>query len=256
MPYFTRNGYRLFYHHSGLIGKGRPVIFIHGYLGSSQSHWGAQLENEELNSQFEIIAPDLRGFAKSSLGKKVEKHKTKDHILDIHEILTKELNLNKKPIFVGYSIGGTLALLYSLQYQNVKAIILVSPRPFLHKTTRPWNFLSKEKRTGENKNFIASLIWKVVKKIQKGFSYVDTKRKRRSQKEYLRELSHLQVPILMIYGSKDTVNPSITFNTLKEYLHENTEVIEFEGDHGITHEHPDKFNRILVDFIKKHDDLE
>jgi len=253
VPYYTRNGYRLFYHHSGLKGKGQPVIFIHGYLGSSQSHWGAQLENQQLISQFEIIAPDLRGFAKSSLGKNVEKHKTKDHILDIHELLTQELKLSRKPIFVGYSIGGTLALLYSLKYHNVKAILLVSPRPFLHKTTRAWNFLSKEKRSGENKNFVASLLWKIVKRIQKGFTYIDTKRRRWSSKDYLKELSHLRIPILMLHGTKDTVNPSITFSTLKEYLHHNTEVIEFEGDHGITHEHPDEFNRILIEFIKKHD---
>ncbi|MHA2298682.1 MAG: alpha/beta fold hydrolase [Candidatus Hodarchaeales archaeon] len=250
MPYFTRDKYRLYYHHSGNVGKNYPVVFIHGYLGSSRSHWGEQLDNLELNSLFEVIAPDLRGFAKSSQGKKVEKHKTEDHILDMHALLTEELKLKNNPIFIAYSIGGTLALLYTIKYHNTRAILLVSPRPFLSKTTRAWNFLAKEKRTGDNKNFLISQLWKVVKRIQKGISYIYTKRKRKTSKDYLKEISKLDIPIMMLHGNKDAVNPSIAYETLKEYLPPETEIIEFEGDHGITHEHPDVFNKILIDFLK------
>ncbi|MFW9993003.1 MAG: alpha/beta fold hydrolase [Candidatus Odinarchaeota archaeon] len=253
MPYFTRNGYQLYYHHSGNVGKGYPVVFIHGYLGSSRSHWGPQLDDSRLNSLYEIIAPDLRGFAKSSRGKLVEKHETEDHILDIHALLTEELKLKHKPIFVAYSIGGTLALLYTIKYHNARAILLVSPRPFLSKTTRAWSFLSKEKRTSK-KNRKTAQLWKVIKRIQRIISHFHTMQGRWTSKAYLKEVGELDVPIMMLHGNKDTVNPSITYETLKEHLPSETKVIEFEGDHGISHEHPEEFNRILFDFLEANEE--
>ncbi|MFX0050474.1 MAG: alpha/beta fold hydrolase [Candidatus Hodarchaeota archaeon] len=248
MPYYSRDNYRLYYY---IDGKGQPVVFLHGYLGSSKSHWGKQLENPDLSSQFQLIAPDLRGYAKSSLGKRVEKNKTEDHILDIRMLLIDELKLNKNPIFVGYSVGGTLALMYAIKYPgSTQAIVLVSPRPFLHETTRAWNFLAKEKRTGKKKSAFASFLWSIVKRFQKLLSYIYTKRRLRKSQNYLQQLEELEFPILMLYGNKDTVNPSIAFEVLKKHLPQ-AQIIEFDGDHGITHEHYEEFNKILLEFLNE-----
>ncbi|UCE12175.1 MAG: alpha/beta hydrolase, partial [Candidatus Heimdallarchaeota archaeon] len=210
MPYYTRDGYQLYYYHNGQDKW--PIIFIHGYLGSSNSHWGDQLNNSKLSSHFQVIAPDLRGYAKSSVGKKVEKHQTLDHILDLRFLVT-HLKLQKKPVFVGYSIGGTLALMYAVKYpQSVQGILLVSPRPFLHKATRSWNFMAKEKRSGESKSTMISLTWTFVKRIQKLMSFIAIKRQMKRSQEYLQELGQIDAPILMLYGTKDTVNPSIGYD--------------------------------------------
>lgn len=248
MPYYTRDKYRLYYY---IEGEGQPVVFIHGYLGSSMSHWGKQLDNSDLSTQFQLIAPDLRGFAKSSLGKKVEKHKTEDHILDLRTLLVDELKLEKSPILVGYSVGGTLALMYTIRYPgSTQAIVLVGPRPFLHKSIRAWNFLAKEKRTGEKKSTLISFLWRIVKRFQKLISYIHTKRQVRKSQDYLQQLEELDIPILMLYGNKDTVNPSIAFEILKKNLPQ-AQVIEFDGDHGIIHEHYEEFNQILLDFLNE-----
>ncbi len=249
MPYYNRNDCRLFYRHNGSRDCDQPVVFIHGYLGSSKTHWGSQLDNSTLSSQYQLIAPDLRGYAKSSLGKRVEKHQTLDHILDLRFLLTKQLQLKRKPIFVGYSIGGTLALMYALEYpKNVQGIVLVSPRPFLGKETRSWNFLAKEKRSGENKNFAISFLWKIVKRFQRIKTYISIKRQYKRSSSYLEQLEQIDVPLLILHGNKDTVNPSIAYNVLKKHLPQ-AEVIEFDGDHGIPHEHPEKFNKILYEFL-------
>jgi 2-succinyl-6-hydroxy-2,4-cyclohexadiene-1-carboxylate synthase len=249
MPYYYRDGYKLFYQLKGDNSK-PPMVFIHGYLGSSESHWGAQLCDIDLNKTFQLVAPDLRGFAHSSRGKKVEKHKTEDHILDIRTLIQDELGLQEQ-ILVGYSIGGTLALMYTLRYpENVKAIVLVSPRPFVSKTTRAWNFLSKEKRSGDQKKRTASWLWKIVKRIQKIFSYTEiiVKRIRGRSKVYLQQLSEIDVPILMITGNQDTVNPTLSFEVLQEYL-PNAERIELEGDHDVPKQ-PEFFNKLVFEFLK------
>ena len=246
MPYYTRDGYQLYYQ---IAGNGQPVVLIHGYLGSSQSHWGSQLNDPQFSSGFQLIAPDLRGYANSSIGKRVEKHRTSDHILDIHFLITEQLQLQHKPILVGYSIGGTLALLYTLKYPgSVQGIVLVSPRPFLHEETRSWNFLAKEKRSGENKSSSISFLWKIVKRIQKAITYVSAKRQYRKSSSYLEQLEKIDIPLLMLHSIKDTVNPSLLYDILKKHLPQ-AEVIEFDSDHGITHERPEEFNKILYTFL-------
>ncbi|MFW9903212.1 MAG: alpha/beta fold hydrolase [Candidatus Thorarchaeota archaeon] len=245
MPYYTRDGYKLYYNQSG---DGYPIVFIHGYLGSSQTHWEFQLSDNRLN-HFQLIAPDLRGYGKSSIGKKVEKHQTTDHILDLRELVTNTIQLQNKPILVGYSIGGTLALMYTIRFpENVQGIVLVSPRPFLGKITRSWNFLAKEKRSGENKNLGISLLWGVVKRLQKIKTYVSIKRQYKRSTSYLQELEQIDVPIIMIYGNQDTVNPAITYRVLKKHLPQ-AQIIELDSDHGISHEHPEQFNELLYDFL-------
>lgn len=247
VPYFTRdNGYQLYYYHNG--NDTWPIIFIHGYLGSSKTHWGNQLNDSKLSSHFQLIAPDLRGYAKSSVGKLVEKHQTLDHILDL-QFLINHLKLQQKPVLVGYSIGGTLALMYAVKYpQSVQGILLVSPRPFLHKFTRSWNFLTKEKRSGENRSTLSSLIWVIIKRIQKLMSFVAIKRQMKRSQGYFQGLEQIDSPILMLYGTKDTVNPSIAYDVLKEHLPQ-AEVIELECDHGIPHERSEEFNQICYEFL-------
>ncbi|MFX0125160.1 MAG: alpha/beta fold hydrolase [Candidatus Hodarchaeota archaeon] len=245
MPYYIRDGYELYYQHKG---DGYPIVFIHGYLGSSQTHWGIQLNDIRL-SDFQLIAPDLRGYGKSSVGKKVEKHHTSDHILDLHELIIKRLKLQHKPIFVGYSIGGTLALMYAIQYPDkIQGIVLVSPRPFLGEITRSWNFLAKEKRSGENRSLIISFLWRIVKRVQKIKTYFSIKRQYKRSSSYLQQLEQINVPIIMIHGNQDTVNPCITYQVLKKHLPQ-AQIIELESDHGIAHEHPEHFHDLLYEFL-------
>ncbi len=246
MPYYSRDGYQLYYHHSG---DGHPIVFIHGYLGSSQTHWGLQLNDVHFSSNYQLIAPDLRGYGRSSVGKKVEKHQTSDHILDLQDLLKNKLQLRRKPIFVGYSIGGTLALMYAIKYpEDVRGIVLVSPRPFLGEITRSWNFLAKEKRSGENRSLIISVLWRIVKRIQKFKTFVSIKRQYKRSSSYLQQLEQIDVPIMMMHGNQDTVNPTITYKVLKKHLPQ-AKIVELEGDHGITHEHPEQFNELLHEFL-------
>ena len=140
MPYYSRDGYRLYYYDSGEAGSSNPpIVFIHGYLGSSNAHWGKQLSDETLSSNNRLIAPDLRGFGNSDIGnsrfgKYVQTHNTEDSIEDIRTLLTEELDIQHDPVVCGYSIGGTLALVYSMKFP-AKGVILICPRPFLSKKT-------------------------------------------------------------------------------------------------------------------------
>ena len=250
MPNYTRNGYELFYEDTG--GEGRsPIVFIHGYLGSSRAHWGRQLDDQKLTSKFHLVAPDLRGFGKSSLGKFVEKNKTDDIIEDIRYLITEILHL-ENPILIGYSVGATLCVLYHLKYANtVRGLVLVGPRPFISKSTRSWNFLAKEKRSEEKKKSTSSFTWDIVKIFAKFGTYLSTHVQKRRKKDYLKQISEIDIPILMVYGKKDSVSPQIVFTTFKENLPPHASYYEHDGDHGIANNQPDVFNKLVLDFVEK-----
>ena len=250
MPYYTRDGYKLYYEDVG-DEQNQSIVFIHGYLGSSRSHWGPQLDDNNLNSKYRLIAPDLRGFAKSSVGKFVEKNKTQTILEDIHYLISDVLKLNN-PVLVGYSVGATICIQYYMQYNiNIGGIILVGPRPFISSTTRSWNFLAKEKRSEEKKKSASSFTWSIVKRGQKVGTYISALYQRKRNKDYLEQISQIKTPMLMIYGTKDTVTPQLIFNILKDCLPSHTEYYVYEGDHGIAHERTKEFNELVLDFLEK-----
>ena len=84
------------------VGKGFPLVLVHGYLGSSEM-WC--LQKEFLKKNFRVIAPALPGFGESFKVKSLK---------SINEMAKSVLNcLEKKKIdsfhLMGHSMGGMIA---------------------------------------------------------------------------------------------------------------------------------------------------
>jgi pimeloyl-ACP methyl ester carboxylesterase len=252
MPFYSVNGRELYYE---LAGSGPPVILIHGFLGDSKAHFGKQFKEPSLNSNYTLIAPDLRGFGKSQIEKYAkwgEPH-TADQLLEDLDVLIKNLHLERDVIIGGYSVGAALALEYAKKHQNlIKGIFLISPRPFINEKGKSMPYLSKERRSSSN--FImrssSNILWGILKRQQKGKAHRWIKGKTKDEK-LMKEFSLLQhIPTALIYANKDSVTPQIAFDVLKENLAK-IEIIEFDGDHGILHEKPDEFNQALKTWLDK-----
>ena len=251
MPFYSVNGRELYYEHTG---SGKPVVFIHGFLGDAKSHFGKQMFDPVLSRSYEFIAPDLRGFGKSQIPKYAkwgESH-TAIQLLDDIDTLIKELNLTSF-IIGGYSVGAALALEYSKRHQDtVKGIFLISPRPFINDKGKSMPFLSKERRSSSNfiLRFPSNLMWGILKRTQKGRAKKWIKNRTKDQK-LMSEFALLKdIPSVLLYANKDSVTPQIAFDVLKENV-PNLEVIEFEGDHGIQHEKPGEFNKVFKGWLDK-----
>ena len=99
-----------------------PIIFLHGFTGSVND-WN--FVTEQLSENFSPIFIDLIGHGKSDSPNNVEFYETKfqteviKYVLDYFEL--------EKVILVGYSMGGRLALSFTIKYQeSVDALILES----------------------------------------------------------------------------------------------------------------------------------
>jgi 3-oxoadipate enol-lactonase len=106
-------------------GRGPSLVFIHGWAASHR-FWKHQIHFFAKSNQ--VIAYDLRGHGASE---KPEKgYQVSDHVHDLERLL--EANHVSQPALVGHSLGGMIALQYTLEHpKSPRALILVgtSPRP-------------------------------------------------------------------------------------------------------------------------------
>jgi pimeloyl-ACP methyl ester carboxylesterase len=118
--------YKVFYNENG---TGQPLICQHT-AGCHNHQWRGLLEDEEITQKYRVIAYDLPRHGKSDppLNKewwKEEYRLTAEHYVDFIVGLCDGLDL-QKPIFMGSSFGGNVALQLALRKpERFKAVIPV-----------------------------------------------------------------------------------------------------------------------------------
>jgi pimeloyl-ACP methyl ester carboxylesterase len=88
------------------VGRGEPVILIHGFSSSLDANWGQTRVIETLAKDFRVVAFDVRGHGKSG-----KPHDVASYGLAVVEDVARlmdHLGLPKAHI-VGYSMGGAIA---------------------------------------------------------------------------------------------------------------------------------------------------
>lgn len=120
------NGYKIHYIDKG---KGRILVYIHGFLGSS---WIYEELIDYFSKKYRVIAIDHLGHGKS------DKPKSENYELnDLAEYLEKTLSKiigDKKIILHGHSMGGMIALIYSTTpalAKRLEKLVLMSTAPKL-----------------------------------------------------------------------------------------------------------------------------
>jgi pimeloyl-ACP methyl ester carboxylesterase len=108
--------------HYEVYGRGRPVILLHGWLGS----WGLYQETMTYLGQFyRTYALDFWGFGES--GRKLNTYQVKDFILMVDQFMDK-LGIISAPL-VGHSMGGTVSLSVAIRSPDRvrKVVVIGSP---------------------------------------------------------------------------------------------------------------------------------
>jgi pimeloyl-ACP methyl ester carboxylesterase len=107
--------------HYETYGRGRPVILLHGWLGS-WALWRNTIE--ELGKDYKTYALDFFGFGDSVRSQQV----SVDLYIDLVYQFMEKLGIVKAPL-IGHSMGGTVALGVAARYPSkvVKTIIIGSP---------------------------------------------------------------------------------------------------------------------------------
>ncbi|MFO7905407.1 MAG: alpha/beta fold hydrolase [Planctomycetota bacterium] len=85
-------------------GSGRPLLLVHGFPLDHQM-WDGQIN--ELCQEFQVIAPDLRGFGQSECGRSTEVEMAR--YADDLACLLEKLAIDEPVILCGLSMGGYIA---------------------------------------------------------------------------------------------------------------------------------------------------
>src|SRR5258708_19579464 len=96
-----------------------PLVFIHG-AGDSAQLWRLQLE--QLQSEYQVYAIDLPGHGQRPDTLAVEAT-VQDYAQATHQVIKDELHLNR-PIIVGHSLGGAIALTIPFYYRWHPAVLI------------------------------------------------------------------------------------------------------------------------------------
>lgn len=247
------------------IGKGHiPIIFLHGFP-FDKSSWDKQLHF--LKESERVIAIDIRGFGKSTLG---NEEATIEMYADDLISLMDDLSIDKA-IVCGLSMGGYIVLNAVNRYQErFEAIILCDTQCIADSAEQKEGRMAtiKEiKQKGlenfadkfiENAFFKDALIHKkeVVRKtknviletsieaVMAGLNALATRH------DSCSELSKIYVPTLIICGKEDKITPPIQ----SKYFHSNIKgskicFLENAG-HLSNLECPNEFNEAISEFIK------
>ncbi|MFX1272953.1 MAG: alpha/beta fold hydrolase [Promethearchaeota archaeon] len=256
--YAEVNGIRMHYYE---VGKGTPVILIHGGVLDAKFAW--QSFYPILSQHFRVIATDSRGHGKSDNPSKEFGYKL---MCDDIAALIKELNLDR-PFLVGYSDGGQIALEIGINYPElIRAIIaggvLAEMSEHYSNCVHSWGFSGP----GEFN----------IEKFRKAFpEFADILSEIHASvygKEYWKELfvnishmwldpdgfpkervSEISVPTLVLHGDRDEVipleDPLRIYRTVP-----NAELsIIPNADHMAASSQVDTVAPIMVDFLKRHE---
>lgn len=257
-----------------VAGKGPPLLLIHG----ANFGWGVWYPNiSELSKRFTVYGIDLPGAGRSS---RID-YKKMDPQRDLADIVSKfieNLNLYNLQI-IGCSIGGWLALKMALLYPTrIKALIIESGVGFADYMGLKEKVLGfyplaqliaktilNPKLGSKNiERFLRSIFYNQQLNLKKEFVdyFFETMKTSHNllfisqltalSKYFLLEnqLPHIQCPVLIVWGSEDTIIP-LRKNYKNFRLLENVSVeIIREVGHIPSLEKPYEFNALVLSFLK------
>tara|TARA_B100000686_G_scaffold21509_1_gene19677 strand:+ start:583 stop:1338 length:756 start_codon:yes stop_codon:yes gene_type:complete len=242
------------------IGKGYPLVLVHGFLGSS-AMWSPQ--KEFLSKYYRVIAPALPGFGESS------KIKSLDSINAMAEKVLEILNKKeiKKFNLMGHSMGGMIVQeMAKISGEKINKLICYATGPI---GDIPGRFepidVSREKLKengiAETSNRISKK-WFVEGDQAKYFYLCDNANKATSEEAAdnalnalknwngIDNLKNINNETLIIWGDKDTAYNFDQVDALSKNI-PNSKMEIFKGcSHNVHLELPEKFNEIVKNFIE------
>ena len=108
--------------HFEVVGEGRPVVILHGLLGSADN-WRSM--SRRLGAHYQVFAVDLRNHGRSPHSNILDYDVM---VADVREFM--ERQELRRIILLGHSMGGKVAMQFAVQYsEQVDRLIVVDIAP-------------------------------------------------------------------------------------------------------------------------------
>jgi pimeloyl-ACP methyl ester carboxylesterase len=238
--------------HYEVLGRGRPVLFIHGWLGSWRYWWPSM---QGLSAHHRSFAIDLWGFGDSS--KLKEAYSIPAYVHMLSEFID-QLGVARPLTLIGHGLGAITSLKYALKYpDHVEKLVTVA-------LPLKGSDLDQRLATLDMGSFVSKVLGK-----SQSFPEVDSELRKTDQEavtkltqeivkdDYSNDLSNCSCPVLVVHGRNDgVVQSSVDNNNHGVNAAGNRFFVNLDDcAHFPMLEEKSKFNRLLLEFIHSDDSL-
>ncbi len=238
--------------------KSDDIIILHGWNLSGKRF---EALSELLRaSGHRVFAPDLPGFGAEPPPAKPW------HVVDYAEFLQSYIEKNRihRPVIIGHSFGGRVALKFSQLYPDaVRALILTGTPGFSPVPTKKLMFFLVVSKIG-GMLFALPMLNLMADRARRFLYYLAGARefiraegtmgqtfKYVVQDDLTSAMAAIKIPCLLVWGEFDVIVPVSIARRMQESI--TTAVLKVipEEDHGVPFKHPKIFMSYIKDFLRR-----
>lgn len=247
--------------HYEVYGRGRPVLLLHGWLGS----WGLwQQTMKYLGQYYRAYALDFWGFGES--GKKVPTFSVQDFVSMVNQFMDR-LGIERAPL-VGHSMGGTVSLSMAINHPERVSKVTVIGSPIVGSSLALMLKLAGQR-------WIASTVFKSMWALNLGlrltapiisndpqfYNMITRDLSQTTMESFLLSIASLRrtdlrpflnqiaVPVMGMYGDKDVIVDPNQWQFMQAGI-KTTRIERFRNaGHFIMLDEPQRFENTLKQFL-------
>jgi pimeloyl-ACP methyl ester carboxylesterase len=234
-------------------GKGQVLMLLHGLFGAL-SNWEGVVNH--YSKHFRVIIPMLPIYEMPI------KQAGLEGLREFTERFVEEMRLDKLMI-IGNSLGGHVGILYTLKNPDrVTKLILTGSSGLFENTMGgsyprrgSYDYIRERVAYTFYDPAVASKelvdeVFETTKSIPKCMRIVAIAKSAQRNNLAL-ELPNIKVPTLLVWGLNDTITPPMVAHEFNRLIpHSELRFID-KCCHAPMMEHPDKFNKVVEDFLVK-----
>ena len=232
--------------HYEVFGRGKPVIFLHGWLGSWRYWWPSM---QALSKHHRTFAFDLWGFGDSG---KVTSEYSFEAYLDMLEQFVERLGIQGALTLIGHDVGAAIALRFArLNPQLVERVVAVS-------LPVNSNAINHNLSNGKTESFVNRYLSKSAafpeleqEAGKHDLSAISAVASQLMLYDCTLDLEQATCQVLLVFGDRDAIIKAPENGAVPQaFLDDSLHVVTLEGcNHFPMLEETAVFNRLIEDFI-------
>lgn len=242
-------------------GDGPLVVLLHGFPESRRA-WRRQLP-ALARAGFRAVAPDLRGYGDSPKPRDVDAYRMTELVGDVAELIE---SLGGRCVLVGHDWGALVAWFVAMMRPELVTRLAILNVPHPYAFARELRRSRKQRLRSFYQLFfqlplLPELFWRLFGRalmrrmsgedyswssLRPMFHYYRALRRTRGQLRPL--MRRIDVPVLLIWGSDQSIFIPETLTGLEEWVPDLRIEYITGARHFVQHDAPEKVNELLIAF--------